>query len=270
MINSILQIFVLSIVIYYVLVFIKGTRGANILIGLTIVLLILVGGTHLLQWTELNWLLRKFFVGLTFTFIVIFHPEIRRALAEIGKQRQFIRIKDRKTLVDNLVQAVSFLAENKIGALIAVEQNIGTKAVQETGVKLNASVTPELLASIFFPKTPLHDGGVIISQDKIIAAACVFPLSQNIELHKRFGMRHRAGIGLSEETDAVIIVVSEETGTISVCYRGRISQGLDEERLRRFLSALLLKETKSVWKRVQDKLDLTPEALARSEEEKME
>ena len=149
----------------------------------------------------------------------------------------------------------------------AIEREIGTRAIQETGVSLDSSLTPELLASIFFPHTPLHDGGVIVRNNRIVAAGCVFPLSQNPDIHKQLGMRHRSAVGLCEETDAVVVVVSEETGTISVSYRGRLSRGLDEERLRRFLTALLVKGQKSdsAWQRVRETLDLTPEGIAKSE-----
>jgi len=165
------------------------------------------------------------------------------------------------------VRAVVLLAEQRVGALIALEREIGTRAIQETGVSLDASVTPELLASIFFPHTPLHDGGVIITDNRIVAAGCVFPLSQNPDIQRQLGTRHRAAVGLCEETDAVAVIVSEETGTISVSYRGRLSRGLDEDRLRRFLSALLLKGQKaeSAWQRAKEQLDLTPEGIAKSE-----
>jgi len=173
---------------------------------------------------------------------------------------------DRREIIDCVVQAVVHLSEHKVGALIAIEREIGTRAIRETGIKIEAPVVPELLASIFFPHTPLHDGGVIIQGGRIMAASCVFPLSQRLELHKSLGTRHRAAVGLSDETDAVVIIVSEETGTISVSYRGRLSRGLDGERLRRFLSALLKGQKEdSTLKRMQEQLDLTPEGIAKSE-----
>ena len=265
-ISIVLQIAVLAIVYYYIFLFFKGTRGAQVLIGLILLLAVLVGITEVFDFGALNYLLRRFSVYLSIALLVIFQPEIRRALAELGRQPTFAAASSRRNTIDHVVQAVALLAEHRLGALIAIERDIGTRAIQESGIELNASIAPELLASIFFPHTPLHDGGVIISGNKIMAAGCIFPLSQNTELQKNLGTRHRAAVGLSEETDSVVVVVSEETGNISVSYRGRLSRGLDEERLRRFLTALLLKkQTESPWKRAQKKLDLTPEGIAESE-----
>jgi diadenylate cyclase len=265
--SDLIQIAALACVFYYIFVFLSGTRGAQVLVGLALALVVLMGVTHLFNLDALNWILRGFFVYLVIGLLIIFQPEIRRALAELGRQPSFIVPAEKRTAVDHIVQAVETLAEHRVGALIAVERDIGTKSVQESGVRMDARVVPELLASIFFPHTPLHDGGVIISGNRIVAAGCVFPLSQQTDLHKTLGTRHRAAIGLSEETDAVVIVVSEETGTISVSYRGRLSRSLDREKLKRFLSALLLRgrRPESPWRRAQEQLDLTPEGIAKSE-----
>lgn len=261
------QILVLAWAYYYVFLFFRGTRGAQVLVGLALVLIILMFLTHFFSLNELNWVLRKISVFLGVALLVIFQPEIRRALAELGRQPVFVASVQKRTVVDHVVSAVSQLAEQRVGALIAVEREIGTRAIQETGVKVDATVSPELLASIFFPHTPLHDGGVIIRGNKIVAAGCVFPLTQNADIQKKLGTRHRAAIGLCEETDAVAIVVSEETGTISVAHRGRLSRGLNEDRLRRFLTVLLVKgQGDSAWRRAQVKMDLTPEGIAKSDE----
>jgi len=238
-----------------------------VLVGLALLLVVLIGLTQIFSLDALNWILRRFSVYLAVALLVIFQPEIRRALAELGRQPVFVVPVEKRSVVDHIVQAVVLLAEHRVGALIAVEREIGTRAIQDTGVKLDAKVAPELLASLFFPHTPLHDGGVIIGGNRIRAAACIFPLSHNADLQNKLGTRHRAAVGLSEETDAVVVVVSEETGTISVSYRGRLSQGLDGERLKRFLTSLLLKRggAESTWRRVQKKLDLTPEGIAKSE-----
>lgn len=264
--GGLFEILVLSCVFYYIFLFLQGTRGAQVLVGLALLFVLLIGATNLMNLTELNWLLRRVSVYISIALLVIFQPEIRRALAELGKQPVFTVTPDKRSTIDHIVQAVMHLADHKVGALIAIEREIGTRDIQETGTKIDAPVVPELLASIFFPHTPLHDGGVIIRDNRIIYAACVFPLSQRVELHKSLGTRHRAALGLSEETDAVIIVVSEETGTVSVSYRGRLSRGLDGERLKRFLSALLKgKKAESAWKRMQEQLDLTPGGIAKSE-----
>lgn len=267
-ISNSLQVLLLACIFYYVFLFLRGTRGAQVLVGLAFLLIIMIGATHLLQWAEINWLLRKLSVGMAVALLVIFQPEIRRALAELGKQSSFVTPVKKRDNLDHIVRAVDTLAEHRVGALIAVEREIGTRAIQESGINIDAAVVPELLASIFFPHTPLHDGGVIIRGNRIVAARCIFPLSLNPELHKTLGTRHRAAVGLTEETDAVAIVVSEETGTISVSYRGRLSRGLGTDRLKRFLVALMLKGkgAESAWKRAQKKLDLTPEGIAKSEQ----
>lgn len=264
--GSVFQILVLALAYYYIFLFFRGTRGAQVLIGFVLMLAVLLGLTNVFNLEALNWLLRQLLVFLGVAVLVIFQPEIRRALAELGKQPVFSVSRERRTVVDHLVQAVEYLSEHRIGALIAVEREIGTRSIQETGTRIDAAVVPELLTSLFFPHTPLHDGGVIIHDNRIVAAGCVFPLSHNVELHKQLGTRHRAAVGLSEETDAVVVAVSEETGTISVSFRGRLIRGLEAERLKRFLNALLVRAADSPWRRAQDQLDLTPEGIAKSEE----
>jgi diadenylate cyclase len=265
---ALLEIFLLTCLFYYVFLFLKGTRSAQILTGLILVLLLLFGATHLFRLDVLNWLLRRLSVYLAIAFLIIFQPEIRRALAELGRQHVFSSSQMKRNVVDQIVQAVTLLAERRIGALIAVEREIGTRAIQETGVKVDCRVVAPVLASIFFPHTPLHDGGVIIRGDRIVAASCLFPLSEGPGTSKALGMRHRAAIGLADETDAVVVVVSEETGVVSVSFRGRLSRDLDADRLRRFLSRVLTRKEKpkSSWDRAKEHLDITPEGIARSED----
>ncbi len=264
--GGLFEVLVLAVLFYYIFLFFQGTRGAQVLIGMLVLLAVMLALTYFLDLAALNWLLRNISVYLAVAVLVIFQPEIRRALAELGRQPVFSAGADRREMIDCIVQAVVHLSDHKVGALIAIEREIGTRAIRETGIKIEAPVVPELLASIFFPHTPLHDGGVIIQGNRIMAASCVFPLSQRLELHKSLGTRHRAAVGLSDETDAVVVIVSEETGTISVSYRGRISRGLDGERLRRFLTALLKgPKEDSTLKRIQEQLDLTPEGIAKSE-----
>ena len=266
-VGGVIQILILACVFYYVFLFFRGTRGAQVLVGLILALVILILLTQFFNLDALEWVLRKVPLYLATGLLVIFQPEIRRALAELGKQPVFTTSTENRNRIDYIVEAMTTLSEHKIGALVAVEREIGTRTMQEDGIKLDAPLVPELLASIFYPHTPLHDGGVIIKGNRIMAARCQFPLSHNTDLQKTLGMRHRAAVGMSEETDAVVIIVSEETGAMSVSYHGRLSRALDGERLKRFLSALLLRGRKedSAWRRAQEQLNLTPEGIAQSE-----
>lgn len=238
-----LEIFILAALLYYIFRLFKGTRGSSILSGLIILFLALYAITSLSHLDVLNWILTKLMLYITLAIVVIFQPEIRRVLARLGRQPwRNNGMVTQKSLVEPLMQCVKLLSNRKIGALIAIEREIGTRAIQDTGTKMNSSVSAELLSTIFFPHTPLHDGGVIISGDRICAAGCLFPLSQKEELSKTLGTRHRAAIGITEETDAIVVVVSEETGAVSIAYNGRLRRGLDDERLRRVLSSMLRRE----------------------------
>lgn len=267
-VSGIVEILILAGVFYALMLFFKGSRSVLIAVGLLLLLIILLGMTRIFHVYALNWLLSRFSVYLSVALLVIFQPEIRRALAELGRQPMFSVPAESRDFVDSIVEAVLLLAERRIGALIAVERRVGTRAIQDTGVRLDARVNSDLLASLFFPHTPLHDGGVIISGNRIVAAGCLFPLSQRTELSRGLGTRHRAAMGLTEETDAIAIVVSEETGTISISTRGRLSRDFDEERLRRFLSAVLIKEPEdtSRWSRARKHLDLSFQSIAKTDE----
>lgn len=262
--GGLIEIAILAAVFYYIILFFRGTRGAQVLTGLILFIVLMLLLTNLVRLDTLNWLLQRFTVYLAIALVVIFQPEIRRALAELGKQHVFAGNSAERELVDALVQAVGILSERKIGALIAVEREIGTRSVQDTGKRLDAQVSAELLATLFFPHTPLHDGGVIIRGGRIAAAGCVFPLSQHDNLSRSLGTRHRAAIGLTEETDAIVVVVSEETGTISVAYNGRLSRGFNDERLRRLLTAVLVrrKAARSRLDRARAAFDVSSEFLA--------
>lgn len=264
--SGIVEILILAVFFYYTILFFRGTRGAQVLLGFVSSIIILILLTRLFHLDALNWLLQRLSGYLVVTFIVIFQPEIRRALAELGKQHIFSSAPQERNMVDPIVEAASRLAADKIGALIAIEREIGTRAIQETGTRLNSLVSEELLCTIFFPRTPLHDGGVVIVGNRIAAAGCLFPLSQR-DLGKS-GTRHRAAVGLSEETDAIVVVVSEETGGLSLAYKGRLIRSLDEAHLRRILSMVLLRTARnqSRWMRFKKNLDLTPEGVARTEE----
>lgn len=249
------EILILSVAFYYVLLFIRGTRGVQVLFGLTTLFVGLILLTYFFELETLGWILQRSTFYIVFALLVIFQPEIRRALAELGRRHFFGGPVFEQSTVEHLVNAAVRLSEQKIGGLIAVERDVGTRAIRETGVAIDSELSPELLINIFYPRTPLHDGGVIVQNNRVVAAACVFPLSQRDEVSRTLGTRHRAAMGVTEETDALALVVSEETGSISVAYRGKLRRGLDEERLRRVLMAVLLQDRhqqgkKSVWSRL--------------------
>jgi diadenylate cyclase len=238
--KAVFEIGLLTAVIYYFLLLFRGTRGAAVFTGFVIALLVVTGLTRIFELDVMNWILSRVLAFLAIAVLVIFQPELRRALAQIGSQQFFSSSQQRHELIDVLVETARALSQKHFGGLMAVEREIGFRGMQETGVPIDAKATTELLTTIFFPNTPLHDGGVVIQGDRVVAAACVFPLTQQQGLSTELGMRHRAAIGLSEETDAIIIAVSEETGIISVAHKGRIRRDLDAESLRGFLSRTLV------------------------------
>lgn len=265
--GGIVEILVLACMFYFLLIFFRETRSIKVFLGLLVVLLAAIVVTRLFHIYALNWLLRQLSVYLALALLVIFQPEIRRALAEIGRQPFLTSPVESRDYVDSIIEAVMLLAERRLGALIAIERSESTRAIQDTGVKLDARVNADLLATLFFPHTPLHDGGVIISGNRIVAAGCLFPLCQEPELSRGLGTRHRAAMGLTEETDAIAIVVSEETGMISISTRGRLSRDFDEERLRKFLGGVLHREPAkgNRWTRARHELNLTPSGIAQTE-----
>lgn len=191
---------------------------------------------QLLDLKAIEWVLSHLFQISIIGFLVIFRPELRRGLTRIGQSPLFrVFLKEEKTL-DDITKAVLTMSKNRIGALIAIEKEISLKPYMESGITLDGVLTSELLLTIFMPNTPFHDGGVIVHGGRVVAVGCLFPLSQSPHLSKTLGTRHRAGFGLSEETDAMVIVVSEETGIISVMQQGKMVRNVEEEGLRRFLS----------------------------------
>ena len=247
------QILILALVLYYLFRLIRGTRSAQMMLGLGVVVLTLLGLTILFNLDVLAWLLGTLSVYVAVCLVVIFQPEIRRALAMLGGGTLLRGPPHRLTVADQLVSTIVRLAAQRHGALIAIEREIALKSFIESGVPLDAPLAPELLQSIFFPHAPLHDGGAILSGDRILAARCVFPLAQRPEL-EGLGTRHRAAVGLSEETDAVVIVVSEETGSIGIAHDGRLFRDLTTDKLRHYLEALLPERRVRdiAWRRVMD------------------
>ena len=238
------EILFLAVGIYYVFTFVRGTRGGAIVTGFLLTVLSLAFVAKIFDLAVLQWLLGSITTFFVIAVIVIFQPEIRRMLAQLGNLQVFANSREQREAIEIIVQTVERLAEVKIGALIAIEQSIHLRGAVEAGIEVDCVATPEMLETIFFPNNAIHDGGVIIRGDRITHAACIFPLSRRPDLNKSLGTRHRAAIGLSEETDAIIVVVSEETGWISYAYGGHLTRGITLENLRAFLSSLLVKPDK--------------------------
>jgi diadenylate cyclase len=238
--RSAFEIILLWVAIYYGYVYFRGTRGAKVLTGLAIVFLTLTLISTLLNLVVIGWIVRSFSVFLAIALVVIFQPELRRGLAALGGHPIFSLTSEKRETVHDLVEAVAQLASKQFGALIALERDTSIRVYEETGVQLEADFSVELLLTIFHPKSALHDGGVIMRNGRIAAAACIFPVSQRETLDRSLGLRHRAGLGLTEESDAVAVVVSEETGGISICHRRRIERGFTPEAFAKRISEILL------------------------------
>jgi diadenylate cyclase len=193
----------------------------------------------------LFWLLAKLLTGLAIAVLVIFQPELRRMLAELGNLPMSASARDTRENIEIVIQTAERLSDVKIGGLIALERSIHLDDAVESGVVVDCEATPEMLETIFFPNNAIHDGGVIIRGDRIAKAACIFPLTRRQDLNPSLGTRHRAAIGLAEETDAVVIVVSEETGAISYAYKALLTRGVSLEELRAFLTSVLVSAPKS-------------------------
>ena len=235
-----LEIAILSIGIYFSFKFVRGTRGAPVVYGFVLLLLGLTVVAFLLRLEVLSWLLRSFVAFAAVAVLIIFQPELRRILAELGTHPIFTTSHEQRENIEVIIQSVERLAEVRIGALIAIEQSIDLQEATESGLPVECEATPEMLETIFFPNNAIHDGGVIIKGDRIAFAACIFPLTQRQDLNPSLGTRHRAAIGLSEETDALVVVVSEETGSISHAYKGQLVRPVSAEQLRAFLTSVLV------------------------------
>ena len=236
----VIDVLVVTLLFYWLFRLVRGTRAVQVLKGL-LVLLITAFIAQRVGLTTFNFLVRGLWQVLILAFVILFAPEIRRALAEVG-QRRFFRgfLKEAKPgYIDEIIEAVDILAKKKKGALIALERETGLKTYIETGIKLDSDVSRELLSTIFLPTTPLHDGAVIIQGNRVAAAGCLLPFTRNPDISKRMGMRHKAALGLSEETDAVVVVVSEETGRISLAVGGRLTRDLDGTTLAKTVKNLL-------------------------------
>lgn len=244
---DIIDILIIAFVLYKVIMWIRGTRAVQLIKGLGVLLVV----TFLSQRFGLqatSWLLeRAMTVGLI-AIPIIFQPELRRALEQLGRGRLFARPmaflgeEDWEGIINQVVRAVQVLSRNKVGALMVLERQTGLNDVVESGITLDGIVSAEFLVNIFVPNTPLHDGATIIRGDRVVAAGCFLPLSENPSLPQELGTRHRAAIGITEQSDAISIVVSEETGTISLAQDGRLKRYLDETSLKEILLKVYRKE----------------------------
>lgn len=238
------EMLMIGLVVFWVVRFLRGTRGARMLKGVAFILISLYLIVRLLgsnfELDRVEFLYRQFLIFVGFATVVVFQPELRRALMRLGETRLFrgwsTQINEE---IDALVEAATFLSRRKIGALIAIERDVGLGGIAESGTKLNADITAQLIENVFWPNSPLHDLGMIISQGKITYAGVQFPLAESGDLERELGSRHRAAVGLSQESDAIVLVVSEETGDISIAERGQLIRKLTPEGLRGLLHELL-------------------------------
>src|SRR5258708_18122352 len=243
--RPIVEIMILAVAIYYVFSFVRGTRGFAILTGFLTVLLTLAIVSSSLDLKVLRSLLGTFSAFSAVAVLIIFQPELRRILAQLGNFPLFQTPHEQRENIEIIIQTVERLADVRIGALVALEQSIQLQESVESGISIDCVATPEMLETIFFPNNAIHDRGAIIKGDRIAYAACIFPLTRRQDLNKSLGTRHRAALGLTEETDAVVVVVSEETGSVSYAHNGQLVRGVTLEVLRAFLTSSLLPQTQS-------------------------
>src|SRR5437588_8853093 len=237
--TNVIDILLVAFVIYQFLMLVRGTRAAPMLVGVAAV----AAGfcfARIGQLTTRSWMSSTLIPDVVFALIVVFQAELRHALANLGSRLTFSRAASSESdAYDDIVLAANLFSQNQTGALIVIEREIGLRTYIESGVPLDARLSYDLLATVFRPSAPLHDGAVIVQKDRIAAAACFLPVSMNPVLSTQMGTRHRAGIGITEETDAIAVIVSEETGTISLAVAGNFERDLTVEQLRERLSALL-------------------------------
>ena len=232
--RALVEISALAVGIYYIFTFLQRSRGWPVVLGF----LILIGITTLIALLELQvlrWLLQQLFLFTTVAILIIFQPELRRLLAELGNLPIFSSDEDSPLDVDAVVQATDQLAQQRTGGIIAIERAVDIHQETGSGVLVDSALTSEMLNSIFFPNSPMHDGGVVVRGDRIMYAACIFPLTRRIDINNSLGTRHRAAIGLSEETDAIVVLVSEETGDIAYCHNGALHRQVSLKQLKDFL-----------------------------------
>ena len=243
-VTVIIQLLLIGVVVWAVLRFLRGTRGARLIKGAALLLMIVYLTVRLLpkseEWKRLEFLYGNFLLFVFVAAVVAFQPELRRALIQIGQARLFRSSRGQvEAMVDALVASAGYFSRNKIGALIALERTVGLGGLMQTGTIVDAEMSSNVLNSIFYPGSALHDMGVIVREGRVAAAGCQFPLSESEEVDPSLGSRHRAALGLAQDSDAVVLVASEETGRISLACEGQLYIGLELENLRQMLLQLL-------------------------------
>ncbi|WP_082789043.1 diadenylate cyclase CdaA [Desulfolucanica intricata] len=256
-ITTVIDLLIVAFVMYRVFLLIKGTRAVQLIKGLIVILV----GTVVSDWLHLytfNWILRQAMTALVVALPIVFQPELRRALEKLGGGKFFagsvfmLEEEEKNTMVIEVVRATQMLAKNSIGALIVMERGTGLEEYIDTGTKIDGKISAELLVNIFIPKTPLHDGAVVVRGDRILAAGCVLPLDESPHVSKALGTRHRAGLGITAQSDSVAVIVSEETGVVSLAVEGVLTRYLDEASLTEHLNNVLGTKTtiglSSLWR----------------------
>ena len=236
---DVLDILLVAVLFYRLLILVKGTRSAQMYVGLLVIVLVGLLAREF-DLIAVKWIVDSLKTVWLIAFVILFQPELRHALAQFGRTRYFRSFLRGESygVLGEVVRGIEALAQRRHGALIAIERNVGLRSFVETGTRLDAKISGELLATIFSPGSPLHDGALILREDTAVAASCILPLSTDSRLAQTLGTRHRAALGLSEETDAAVVVVSEETGSISVAFRSQMKSNLDEGALRSELSRI--------------------------------
>lgn len=239
--RDIIDILIVAALFYLLYTFVKGTRAVHVLQGLALIL-ILAFAAQKFNVRTTAWILSSSWLVWVLTFVILFHPELRRALARLGQHKLFSFFQEdmEEEIIEEIVKAANVLSSRRFGALIVVEKGTGLKPFVETGVRLDCAITSEIISTIFMSKGSLHDGALIVQEKLVAAAGCILPLTENPDIKRVYGTRHRAALGLSEETDAVIVVVSEETGGISLVQQGKMANGLDPETLKEMLTLYLV------------------------------
>ena len=239
---DLVDILLVALTFYGLLLLMRGTQAVSLLRGVIVLLLSAFLISGLFRLTAFSWLLKSILPALLVVIPIVLQPELRRAFERLGRPAGLVLWSGREVATERTLDAVAlaarWLSERRHGALIVIERETGLQEYIDRGVAMDATVTPELLLTIFYPNTALHDGAAIIRGDRLTAAACVLPLTENMTVDSRLGTRHRAGLGVSEQTDAVTVVVSEESGIISLAYNGRMVRHLDERRLKKILRVL--------------------------------